>query len=124
MRHPYLKIKIKSLAAEIKMIREAEQLVKQQKNNATQENHRAEHREVQCQLRLHRKGVDGNGGLRWEVRHSNLAYAFLRSVPYRQVEEKYHAGNAPDMDKIHKMVERFGGPRNAGEVEEWLEIAA
>lgn len=123
MRHPYLKIKIKSLAAEIKMIREAEQKVKQQKNNAKQDIHREEHRGVQHQLKLHRKGMDGNGGLRWEIRHSYLAYAFLRNVPYRRLEASVNPDNHPDVDKLQKMVERFGGARNSGEVEEWLKVA-
>jgi hypothetical protein len=62
-----LRINIKSLAAEARFNR--------------LEKHRASHGSIKQQLDLHRTGP-----LRQEARVSQLAYAFLRDVPYRVVE--------------------------------------
>lgn len=147
MKQPFLKIKIKALAAESRIIREAEQTCRQHMNNCRNwidggENRRTgvyhrrpgemkeglleywkEHHKELMDLKTHRKGMDGSGGIRHEARHSSLAYAFLREKPYRAIEEKVHQGNEPDMEAIHRIVERFGGKRNPGEVEAWLEAA-
>lgn len=118
MRTVFLKIKIKALVAESKLIRAAEAVEKRHFAQAPEEEYKTEHLEVLGDLIAHRRGP-----VRYEARHSGLAYAFLRNVPYRKAENKTREGNAPDMDKIHKMVVRFGGERNQGEVEAWLEVA-
>ena len=123
MRNEYLKIKIKSLAAEARIIRQAELKAKKHMRETHRSDYKDEHRKMLMGLKRHRIGWTGNGGLRWETRHAHLAYAFLRDTPYRKLEERVHSGNHPDPEKIHKMVERFGGSRNAGEVEEWLKAA-
>lgn len=83
----YLKVKIKSLAEEAKIIR--------------LETKRAKRASIRDGLSLHRKGP-----VRHEARHTHLAYGFLRGRGYRQIEPKAHV--APDWDKVRKMIERYG----------------
>ncbi len=83
----YLKVKIKSLAAEAKIIR--------------LETKRAKRASIRDGLALHRKGA-----VRFEARHTHLAYGFLRGREYRQIEQKAHT--PPDWDKVRRMIERYG----------------
>ncbi len=83
----YLKVKIKSLAAEAKIIR--------------LETKRAKRASIKDGLALHRKGI-----VRFEARHTHLAYGFLRGREYRQIENK--AREAPDWAKVRKMIEKYG----------------
>ncbi|MEE8114492.1 MAG: hypothetical protein V3T23_09055 [Nitrososphaerales archaeon] len=83
----YLKVKIKSLAAEAKIIRK--------------ETKRAKRASIRDGLALHRKGI-----VRTEARHTHLAYGFLRGREYRQMERTTH--EAPDWDKVRKMVDKYG----------------
>ena len=81
--------------------------------------HILEHHEDLMALKEHRIGTNGRGGLRLESRHTSLAYGFLRGTPYQNIEQWHRPGNAPDLDKIHDMIERFGGPMNRGELDTW-----
>lgn len=81
----YLKVKIKSLAAEAKIIRKEE--------CKTKYNYWG--------LREHRKGVVRN-----EARHTLLAYGFIRGKAYKDIEATCHT--EPDWDKVKKMVEKYG----------------
>jgi hypothetical protein len=83
----YLKVKIKSLAAEARIIRK--------------ETKRAKRASIRDGLALHRKGP-----VRFEARHTHLAYGFLRGLEYRQMEQKAHT--PPDWDKVRRMIERYG----------------
>ena len=83
----YLKVKLKSLAEEARIIR--------------LETKRAKRESIRNGLALHRTGV-----VRREARHTHLAYGFLRGKEYRQIEPKAHI--APDWDKVRKMVEKYG----------------
>lgn len=83
----YLKVKIKSLAEEAKIIRK--------------ETKRAKRASIRDGLALHRKGI-----VRCEARHTHLAYGFLRGRDYRQMEPKAH--EAPNWEKVRKMVEKYG----------------
>lgn len=82
-----LKVKIKSLAAEARIIKVA----------ATQTKDAA----IKNSLREHHIHV-----VRREARHSQLAYAFLRGKEYCTVEAK--CGTPPDFKKVADLVERFG----------------
>ena len=81
----YLKVKIKSLAAEAKIIR-----VEERKNKKARQG-----------LAEHRRTVVRN-----EARHSLLAYGFLRGKKYSQMEAKCH--EYPDFERVERMVKKYG----------------
>lgn len=91
-RTAHLKVKIKSLAAEARIIRHEERKYRGLERRALQD---------------HRRGV-----VRYEARHSQLAYAFIRGRPYSAVEAKCH--EAPDWDKVRSIVTRFSDGDKAG----------
>lgn len=82
----YLKVKIKSLAAEAKIIRLEEK--------------RAKRVSIRDGLADHRRGV-----VRIEARHTHLAYGFLRGKEYKQIEAKAH--EAPDWKRVRKMIQKY-----------------
>jgi hypothetical protein len=84
----YLKIKIKSLAAEALIIRKEARKVRG---------------DLRHSLNQHRKT-----DVRWEARSSMLAYGFLRGRPYKLMEEKVRADNQPDWTRIEQLVKKFG----------------
>ena len=83
----YLKVKLKSLAEEAKIIRK--------------ETQRAKTGSIKNGLYLHRIHV-----VRPEARHTHLAYGFLRGKSYEQIERD--ARVAPNWDKVRKMVSKYG----------------
>lgn len=83
----YLKVKIKSLAAEARIIR--------------QETKRAKSLSIKNGLYRHRIDV-----VRVEARHTQLAYGFLRGRTYQQIEHK--AQVEPNWAKVRKMIEKYG----------------
>jgi len=95
----YLKVKIKSLATEAKIIRQEERKARERRD-----------RTLRIGLAGHRRGI-----VRHEARHSLLAYGFLRGVPYDKMEAKCHGNDEPEFGKVYKLVQKFGVQR------EWLE---
>ncbi len=93
----YLKVKIKSLAAESGIIRleERRSLVGKRRDDV-----------LYASLRQHRV-ID----VRQEQRSSLLAYAFLRGRDYRQCECPA-ADNKPDLDRVMSLVKKFGPAGN------------
>jgi hypothetical protein len=83
--HRYLKVKIKSLAEEARIIRKEEFKSKGQ---------------LQFGLYLHRIGK-----VRSEARHTQLAYGFLRGRKYSQLEKTSKYIN---VTKIISMIEKYG----------------
>lgn len=95
----YLKVKIKSLAAEAKIIRHEERKVKSWKREPGEDPN-----PIFFGLQSHRK-VD----VRSEARTSLLAYGYLRGTKYRTMEAKCHPDRkGPDWKKVAGIVERFG----------------
>lgn len=89
----YLKVKVKSLAAEARIIRVEE---------AKTRTHRAG-------LAEHRRGI-----VRHEARHALLAYGFLRGRAYNKLENDPRTN--PDWGKVKRMIEKHGlGPWEEGE---------
>ncbi len=90
----FLKIKIKSLAAEATMIRKERNKIEDKSSD------------IAVQLQFHRT---------WDVRNesrcANLAYGFLRNRTYHRLEAKCHT--LPDWDKTEKMVLRFSSRPSA-----------
>ena len=82
----YLKVKLKSLAAEAKIIRLEETRSRGGIRNGLHE---------------HRVGI-----VRFESRHTHLAYAFLRGKEYEQVEKT--CKTPPDWRRVYKMVKKYG----------------
>lgn len=99
----YLKVKIKSLAEEARIIRK--------------ETKRAKRVSIKNGLAEHRKGVVRN-----EARHTHLAYGFLRGREYRQMEPKAH--ETPNWDKVRKMVSKYGTHFGAYGYENWKQERA
>jgi hypothetical protein len=85
-----LKIKIKSLAAEAKIIRQEER-----KNRGDRG---APKRQL---LKDHRQGIVRN-----EQRHTLLAYGFIRGRALEQIEDQRKSD--PDWGKVWKMIEKYG----------------
>ena len=94
----HLKIKIKSLAAEARIIRAMEG--------------KASDKYCRSSLRHHRIS-----DVREEARYSQLAYAYLRCRPYLTVEKK--GSKQVNPARLAKMIDRFGG-RNRKSLADWL----
>ena len=92
----YLRIKIKSLAEEAKIIRREEKKPHSDMNEFGYSGHR-------IGLRCHRTGT-----VRREARHTLLAYGFIRGRKYRQMEAKCEF--PPDWDAVRRMVGKYGLP--------------
>jgi hypothetical protein len=84
-RRVFLKVKLKNLAEEAKII------AKEEKRNNLLVN----------ELYRHRKDVVGR-----EARNTQLAYCVLRRVPLSRVERK--AKTAPDWNRVEKMIFKYG----------------
>lgn len=82
----YLKVKIKSLAAESAIIRKDEQ------------RHRGD---LRTSLYLHRILE-----VRREARSAGLAYGFLRGRDYRRLEAKSYT--APDWSRVEGLIKKYG----------------
>lgn len=91
-RNVKLRVKLKSLAEEARIIRLEERRA----------NHHKDY-ELQNSLAMHRKFT-----VRGEARSSLLAYQYLRGVPYH-VCECPSKDNPPDWEAVASMVRRFGG---------------
>ncbi len=81
----YLKVKVKSLAAEARIIRTEERRNKYFRSG----------------LAEHRKTV-----VRSAARHALLAYGFLRGRKYEEIERT--AQTPPNWDRVKKMVKKYG----------------
>lgn len=100
MSHKFLKVKVKSLAAEARIIRLEER--------------RAGHGDLRDRLAVHRRW-----SVRFEARHSLLAYGYLRGISYVAMERTTRDDNAPDWNHVEQMVKRFGPPKHNTGFEQW-----
>ena len=110
----HLRVKIKSLAAESRFIRCEESRAL---THPPEDKYGTGYNPDYEELRMHRKDVVGH-----EARHSLLAYACLRGVPYKVVEPKVRSDNLPNWEKVRELALRFGG--KADEVDVWVIEAA
>lgn len=101
----YIKVKILSLAAEAKIIRQQEAKARAHGNLS-----------LRVGLGDHRRGI-----VRHEARHALLAYGFLRGRAYKQMEAKAH--QEPNFPKIRKAIEKHGCDYRPGG-ETWNEYLA
>ncbi len=112
----FLKIKIKSLAEEAKIIRHEERFVKSWKREPGELPN-----DLYFDLHKHRtKDVCK------ESRSSNLAYGYLREMPYLRIEEKCYT--KPDWKNVERLVTRYGNLSHneakfvADNLKEWSEL--
>ena len=103
-----LKIKLKSLAEEARIIRFHERKCGFGINDE----------QIRRNIREHRISV-----VRKESRDSNVAYAFLRGLSYRQVEPS--AKTVPDLKNVLAIIERFrfwdSKLPNKQELKDWID---
>ena len=85
-RREMLRVKLKSLAEEARIIRREEQRT---------------HDLLRGELHQHRIGT-----VRSEARHTHLAYGFIRGRTYEQIEPK--CDTPPDWERVRKMTKRYG----------------
>ncbi len=92
-RREMLRVKLKSLAAEARIIRREEQRT---------------HGALREELHRHRVDV-----VRKAARDTHVAYALIRGRTYEQIESKTHPDSSPDWDTVNKMVKKYGPSRAA-----------
>lgn len=111
----YLKIKIKTLVAEARIIKSEEQALSREARKLYKKGIKPDLRySLLCELsnvQDHRTGT-----VRWAARNNLLAYGFLRGRSYAQMEA--YAETEPDWPAVAKIVSRFGG--ELGEWATWL----
>ena len=97
----FLKVKIKSLAAEARIIKREEQKRRKAWRSVTRAETKKETGRQARGLREHRIGQ-----VRPESRCALVAYGFLRGRPYKVVENS--AKSEPDWDRVQRLIEKFG----------------
>ena len=130
----YLKVKIKSLAEEIRIIRNDEHKTKRKyrkfKGRQGYENAYDRNVDIFWGLRNHRKGLS------LESRDSHLAYAFVRGQTYRTAESTGYPiknfywcyqrkANIPifnmDLENIARLASKYGVEQvDASDIEKWI----
>ncbi len=108
-RNPYLRVKIKSLAAEAGIIRHEERIANKRRDF-----------DLQNSLSEHRKRV-----VRREARSTLLAYQYLRGVPYAVCEKPNYSStknNRIDWESVERMVSRYGNGKTKLNHEEWTRV--
>jgi len=119
-RATHLKIKLKTLAAEARIIRkeESKALEAGRKGRSLDRDDYERHYRAFWSLRHHRTGI-----VRSVARTNGLAYGFLRGHTYAQMEAKCRSDNQPNFDEIEKIVKRFGTSDDLARWPQWLEEA-
>ena len=97
----FLKVKLRSLEVESKIIRSYERKLP----GAS---------ELRGQLVEHRRGV-----IRREARSTHLAYGYLRGRNYRQIEATCHT--KPDIAAVERMVKKYGQVGAVDGLRAWFE---
>ncbi len=101
----YLRIKIKSLGAEIRMIRQDTLYWRARKRHQTKTNHKNQPRSAAIFWGLRHHADE----LSQEVRCALLAYGFLRGRRYDQIERNpSHRPNAAQIARITDLVMKYG----------------
>ncbi len=85
----FLKIKLKTLAAEARIIRRQELKTKGKWNHQRES------------LYLHR-----TGDMRKEARATHIAYGYLRGRKLSEIENKFYT--EPDWERVERMVKKYG----------------
>jgi DNA invertase Pin-like site-specific DNA recombinase len=119
MQLPQLKVKIKSLAEEARIIIKEEQKALKQARYQRRLDHKDFYptgQKLYDSLYQHRKVDVGQ-----EARSSILAYCFLRGKAYRQIEAKTKPGNGPNWRRVESIAKKFGNSDFKAEAfQEWI----
>lgn len=110
----FLKVKVKSLAAEAKIIRHEERRCKNIQRFGD-EKERTVAWLLRGSLAGHRRGV-----VRKEARHSLLALGYLRGNLYRAMERTCHEN--PNWEEVERMVKKYGPPAHNTSFENWKKV--
>lgn len=111
-----LRVKIKSLAAESRIIRDEMHKEKKSKRHKEARWGRNPH---YWRLAEHRQNV-----VRREARHANLVYGMLRGIPCASLEPTVRPGNYPQWSKLREMARRFKTKAVTQEqIEDWIKDA-
>lgn len=101
-RRTHLKVKIKSLAEEARIIRKEEfKAVKDISSPRLSEDTREKKELLRQSLYDHRTGI-----VRSHARNNLLAYGLLNGTPYSQIESKCKVN--PDLTEVTQIAKRFG----------------
>lgn len=93
-RNTFLRVKLKSLTAEAKIIQHEEKKANSFKDYS-----------LQNELSEHRKGI-----VRRETRATILAYQYLRGLPYSVCESPNpNKDNPVDWSSVERMIKKYGG---------------
>jgi hypothetical protein len=122
----YIRVKIKTLAAEARIIRLEERRAKarwkhlRQRAGVTDDDEVAQ-AAVDSEvlffgLKNHRRGP-----VRSAAREAQLVYGFLRGTPYLALERTCRT--EPDWREIGKLIKRYGHPKTTDQLQEWCEAA-
>lgn len=103
-RREMLKIKLKSLAAEARIIRQQERAALRNENWMRKEGDPAQYPILSEELHAHRTKV-----VRKVARDTHIAYGLIRGKAWEQMEP--NSKSQPDWDAVEKMVKKYG-PRN------------
>jgi hypothetical protein len=117
-RATHLKIKLKTLAAEARIIRLEECKARDagRKGLRSDRDDYDRHYRAFQDLRDHRTGI-----VRSVARINNLAYGFLRGRSYAEMEPKTRT--AVNFEEVLKLVKRFGTPEDLRRWPEWQKAA-
>ena len=115
-RRKFLKIKLKSLAEEARIIRHEERKLR---CKPSPHYDCTENQSVRNELRNHRLRV-----VRPEARATHIAYGFLRGRSYRQLERlpkdrKPSFLEGPKWDRVEAMVKKYGKLGDIAKLKEW-----
>jgi hypothetical protein len=112
-----LRVKIRSLADEARIIRSEESRCRASIARTVKPEYAAQKLQLEASassLRNHRVGE-----LRREARYSLLAYAYIRGMAFRKTEPKSDAGKVCQV-KLGDLVRRFGSAGQASGLNAWL----
>jgi hypothetical protein len=96
----FLKVKVKSLAAEARIIR-----LEEGRSRG----------ELRSQLRFHRRE-----DVRGEQRATQIAYGYLRGISYARIEP--NPKSQPAWDRVRAMVKKYGTSEHVEKLTEWGKI--
>lgn len=108
-RNTFLRVKLKSLAEEAKIIQHEEKKANGFKNYR-----------LQNELAEHRKGI-----VRRETRATILAYQYLRGLAYSSCESPNgNEGNPISWSSVKRMISKYGNPQQRKDFDrsEWIKV--